>query len=136
MDGQVGVPAHIGVVLAVYRSGHGSKRSPRHVAGPVLIISTKQKRVTEIAVGTVVVRIVVAAAVDWDTAEHVASTVSSPPLISPYNRDRFLLPFLRLKQKKILFIKVSSHFHTFFARIALALVALITTPTNRTFLKA
>ena len=83
MDGQVGVPAHIGVVLAVYSSGHGSKRSPRHVAGPALIISTNEWRVTEIAVGTVVVLIVVAAAVDWDTAEHVASTVSSPQVNKP-----------------------------------------------------
>ena len=74
--GQAGVPAHISVVQAVHRHGHGSKRTPRPVAGPVLIIYVKRRRVTEMAVKTVVLQTAMAVAVDRDTAEHVVSTVS------------------------------------------------------------
>ena len=76
MDGQAGVPAHISVVQAVHRRGHGSKRAPRPVAGPVLIIYVKRRRVTETAVKTVVLQTAMALAVDRNTAEHVVSTVS------------------------------------------------------------
>ena len=76
MDGQAGVPAHISVVQAVHRHGHGSKCAPRPVAGPVLIIYVKRRRVIEMAVKTVVLQTAMVVAVDQDTAEHVVSTVS------------------------------------------------------------
>ena len=64
MDGQAGVPAHISVVQAVHRNGHGSKCAPRPVAGPVLIIYVKRRRVIEMAVKTVVLQTAMAVAVD------------------------------------------------------------------------
>ena len=76
MDGQAGVPAHISVVQAVHRHGHSSKCAPRPVAGPVLIIYVKRRRVIEMAVKTVVLQTAMVVAVDQDTAEHVVSTVS------------------------------------------------------------
>ena len=76
MNGQAGVPARISVVQAVHRLGHGSKRTPRPVAGPVLILFMKRKRVTEMAVKTVALQTAMTVAVDRDMSEDVVSTVS------------------------------------------------------------
>ena len=74
--GQVGVLAHISVVLAVHRHVQGSKRAQRPVAGPVLIIYTKRELATEAAVNMVAPLRVMAVVVDQDTVGRVAVKVS------------------------------------------------------------
>ena len=74
--GQVGVFAHISAVQEVHRHVHGSKRAPRPVAGPVLIIYAKRELATETAVNMVASLRVMAVVVEQDTVGRVAGKVS------------------------------------------------------------
>ena len=74
--GQVGVFAHISAVQAVHRHVHGSKRTQRPVAGPVLIIYAKRELATETAVTMVAPLRVMAVVVERDTVGRVAGKVS------------------------------------------------------------